>query len=230
MFFFNGVLQTSCNPWFADGLLFVKFFNCAWASNKLLVFDRYSFIEKLTSLLSLYKIFFHFIWLKSDINLLLSKFFQSRLRILDFVPGTFEKKSCEKINCRRWFENVDVTLPNSVSSNEVRFEKLLSINVDVLEILVGKNIRGNKKLELRISIKLFIESEISCFNKSILNSPRRKTLLDGFFCNFRYKWEINSFIKSLIGSVGCLYMQPTITLVDFEHIIFIKVESIFSGS
>ena len=99
-----------------------------------------------------------------------------------------------------------------------------------MEILLGKNIRGNKKLELRISIKLFIESEISCFNKSILKSPRRKTLLNGSFCNFSYKGEINSSIKSFIGSVGCLYMLPTITLVDFEHIISIKVDSIFPGS
>ena len=99
-----------------------------------------------------------------------------------------------------------------------------------MEILLGKNIRGNKKLELRISIKLFIESEISCFNKSILKSPRRKTLLNSSFCNFSYKGEINSSIKSFIGSVGCLYMLPTITLVDFEHIISIKVDSIFPGS
>ena len=33
---------------------------------------------------------------------------------------------------------------------------------------MGKNIRGNKKLELRVSKKLFIESEISYFNNSIL--------------------------------------------------------------
>ena len=46
----------------------------------------------------------------------------------------------------RWFENVDVALPDSISSKEVEFEKILSIKVDVLEILVGKNIRGNKKL------------------------------------------------------------------------------------
>ena len=93
-----------------------------------------------------------------------SKFFQSRLRILDFVLGTFEKKSCKKINCG----NVDVTLPDSLPSKEVRFEKILSINVDILDIPAGKNIRGYKKLELRVSIKLFIESEISYFNKSIL--------------------------------------------------------------
>ena len=67
-----------------------------------------------------------------------------------------------------------MALSYAVSSKEVRFEKILSINVDVLEILVGKNIRGNKKLELRVSIKLFIESEISYFNKSTLKSPRIK--------------------------------------------------------
>ena len=64
----------------------------------------------------------------------------------------------------------------------------------------------------------------------MLKSPRRKILLDDSFCNFNNKGEINSFAKSLIGSIGCLYMQPTITLVDFEHIISIKVDSIFPGS
>ena len=136
----------------------------------------------------------------------------------------------KKINCGRWSENVDVTLPDSISSKEVEFEKILSIKVDVLETLVGKNIRGNKKLELTVSIKLFTESEISYFNKSMLKSPRRKTLLDDSFCNFSSKGEIKSFVKSFIGSVQCLYMQPTITLVDFEHIISIKVDSIFLGS
>ena len=139
-------------------------------------------------------------------------------------------KSGKKINCGRWSENVDVTLTDSISSKEFRFEKILSINIDVLEILVGKIIRGNKKLELRVSIKLFIESEISYFNKSILKSPKRKILLDDSFCNCSNKGEINSFVKSSIGSVGCLYMQPTITLVDFEHIISIKVDSVFPGS
>ena len=62
--------------------------------------------------------------------------------------------------------------------------------MDVLEILVGKNIRGNKKLELRVSIKLFTESEISHFNNSILKSPRRKIILDDSFCNFSSEAEI----------------------------------------
>ena len=111
----------------------------------------------MTSFLSLHKICSQFLWLKSEINLLLSNFFQSHLRLLDLVTVIFEKKSDRKIDCGRWSENVDVTFPDSVSSEEVGFEKI-TIKVDVLEILVGKNIRGNKKLELRVSIKLFTES------------------------------------------------------------------------
>ena len=49
------------------------------------------------------------------------------------------------MNCGRWSENVDVTLPGSVSSKDVPFEKISSINVDVLEILVGKNIKVRAK-------------------------------------------------------------------------------------
>ena len=71
---------------------------------------------------------------------------QSCLRILDLDARIFEKKSGKKINCGRQYENVDVTLPDSVSSKEVEFEKILSINVDVFETFVGKNRRGNKKL------------------------------------------------------------------------------------
>ena len=51
-------------------------------------------------------------------------------------------------------DNVIVTLPDSISSKEVDFEKILAFNVDILEILIGKNIKSNTKLELRVSIKL----------------------------------------------------------------------------
>ena len=50
------------------------------------------------------------------------------------------------MNCGRRYENVDVTLSDSVSSKEVELEKILSINVDVFETFAGKNRRGNKKL------------------------------------------------------------------------------------
>ena len=105
VFFFLIVLQTFCNPWFGEKFqfLFVKFFD--WCN----------------------KICFHFIWLKSDINVLLSDFFHPFLRILDFVTEIFEKKSGKKINCESWSENVVVTLPDSVSSKEVTFEKIISM-------------------------------------------------------------------------------------------------------
>ena len=58
----------------------------------------------------------------------------------------------------RLFDNIEVTLPYSVSS-KVEFEKMLSIDVEVLEILVGRRIQDNQKLELGVSIKLLTESE-----------------------------------------------------------------------
>ena len=86
---------------------------------------------------SLYKICSKFTWLKSEIYLLLSNFFQSYLRILDFVAGIFEEKSGKK-----YYQS--------------------------LQINIGKNIKCNKKLELRV--KSFIKSEVPhC--KSILKSP-----------------------------------------------------------
>ena len=67
------------------------------------------------------------VWSKLEIDLLLSNFLQSSLNILDFVAGLFKKKSLKKTNCGRWSENVDITLPDSISSKEVEFEKMLSI-------------------------------------------------------------------------------------------------------
>ena len=122
-----------------------------------------------------------------------------------------------------------MTLPDSVSSKEVEFEKMLWINVEVLEILVGRSIRGNKKLEVSVSIKLLIESESSYFNKSISKSPNKKILLEDSFCSFNSNGEIKSLLKWFIWSVGCLDMQPTVTLVAFEQIISIKVSIIMNS-
>ena len=80
---------------------------------------------------------------------------------MDFAAGIFDKKSFKKINCGRLSENVDVTLSDSISSKVVEFEKMLSvINVEVLEILVGRSTWGNKKLELSVSIKLLINLKV----------------------------------------------------------------------
>ena len=44
------------------------------------------------------------------------------------------------MNCRRWSENVNVTLPDSIPSNEVEFENMLSINVEVLRYMLSINV------------------------------------------------------------------------------------------
>ena len=67
---------------------------------------------------------------------------------------------------------------------------MLSIIVEVLEILVGRSIWGNKKLELSVSIKLLIESENSYFNKSIVKSPNKKIILEDPFYSFNTNGEI----------------------------------------
>ena len=59
---------------------------------------------------------------------------------MGFTAEIFEKTFFKKINCGRSSENVDVTLLDSISSNEVEFENMLSINVEDLEILVGRSI------------------------------------------------------------------------------------------
>ena len=63
----------------------------------------------------------------------------------------------------------------------------------------------------------------------MLKSSRTKIILDDSFCNLGNKGEIKSFVKSFIGSVECLCMQPAITLVDFEHIISTKLIQFFLG-
>ena len=114
-----------------------------------------------------------------------------------------------------------MTLPDSISSKELEFEKMLPVNVEVLEILVGRIIWGNKKLKLCVSIKLLIESESSYFNKSVLKSRNKKIFLEDSFCSFNNNGETKSLLKSLIWSAGSLCMQPTITLADFEWTISI---------
>ena len=88
-------------------------------------------------------------------------------------------------------DNIEVALPNSVSS-KVEFEKMLSISVEVLEILVGRSIWGNKKLELSVSMKLLTESESSYFNKPMLKSPNKKILLEDSFFSFNNNGQIKS--------------------------------------
>ena len=96
----------------------LSFLSGASISNRPSILDSYWFIENLTSLFSLHRIWLQSVWLKSEINLLLSNFLQSCFNTLNFTAVIFEKKSFNKINCGRWTENVDVTLPVSISSKD----------------------------------------------------------------------------------------------------------------
>ena len=88
---------------------------------------------------------------------------------------------------------VNVKLPDSISSKEVELEKMLSIHIEVLEILVGRSIWDNKKLQLSV----LIESESTYFNKSVLKSPNKKILLEDSFCSVN-DGEIKSLTKCFI--------------------------------
>ena len=46
-----------------------------------------------------------------------------------------------------------------------------------LEILVGSNMRGDRKLDESVSTKLLTGSDVSYCSNPILNSPRRKISL-----------------------------------------------------
>ena len=110
---------------------------------------------------------------------------------MDFAADIFDKKSFKKINCGRSSENVDVTLSDSISSKEVEFEKMLSIiNVEALEILVGRTVWSNKKLELSVSIKLLMNLKVHILINQYYSHLTRR------ICNFNSNGEIKSLLKS----------------------------------
>ena len=57
-------------------------------------------------------------------------------------------------------------------------QKILSIRVLLLlDILVGRRIWGRNELDARSSRKLLTYSDVSKFDRSMLKSPRRRTVL-----------------------------------------------------
>ena len=116
---------------------------------------------------------------KSEINRFRSTFFQLLLNIFDLDFGDFAKKSWIIANWgRSWSETVDVKLPDVMFELKVTLQKMLSIKVkEELEILVGSNMRGDRKLNESVSTKLLTGSDVSYCSNSILNSPRRKISL-----------------------------------------------------
>ena len=61
---------------------------------------------------------------------------------------------------------------------KVTLQKMLSIKVEEeSEILVGSNMRGDRKLDESVSTKLLTRSDVSYCSNSILNMPRKNISL-----------------------------------------------------
>ena len=142
---------------------------------------------------------------KSEINRCWSKFFQFLLNILDLDYGEFAKKSSIIANWGRWSETVDVKLPDIMFELKVRLQKILSIKVgEELEILVGSNMTGDRKLDENVSTKLLAGSNVSYCSKSMLKSPRRKIFFEFSLLNLPKNDSIISFVKLFTCRDGCL--------------------------
>ena len=62
---------------------------------------------------------------------------------------------------------------------KVTLQKMLSIKVEEeLEILVGINMREDRKLDESVSTNLLTGSDVSYCSKSMLKSPRRKIFFE----------------------------------------------------
>ena len=74
---------------------------------------------------------------------------------------------------------------NISTSDGLKLQKMLSIKVEEeLEILVGSNMRGDRKLDESVSAKLLTSSDVSHCSKSMSKSPRRKTFFEFSLLSF----------------------------------------------
>ena len=111
-----------CKPCVIHGLVrnfssfLLSFLSGAYISKRLSILDRYWFYEKLTSLFSVHRNCSQSVWLKSEINLSLWNFLQSSFNIYWILLLEFLRKNLLKNKLWKMSENVDVTLPDSISS------------------------------------------------------------------------------------------------------------------
>ena len=87
---------------------------------------------------------------------------------LYFDGGALLKSPGKIRNWGRWSDTVDVRLQEIDFVVWVRLQNLLSIRVDKEEILVGKFIWGDRKLEDTVSRKLLTSSDDWYLSRSIL--------------------------------------------------------------
>ena len=98
------------------------------------------------------------------------KFFQFILNIFDLDFGEFAKIISIIGNWGRQSETVDVELPDIMFELKVTLQKMLSIKLEEeLEILIGSNMRGDKKLDESVSTKLLTSSDVSYCSKSMFS-------------------------------------------------------------
>ena len=100
------------------------------------------------------------------------------------------KNSSRIINWGGWSDTIDARLSDIDFVVWVRLKNMLSIRVDEEEILVGKVIWDDKKLEDSVSRKLLTSSDDSYLKKSVLKSPQKKHCLEDSFQSLYNKGEI----------------------------------------
>ena len=89
---------------------------------------------------------------------------------------------------------------------KVTLQKILSIKVEEeLEILVGSNMRGDRKLDESMPTKLLTGSYVSYSSKYMLKSPRRKMFFEFSLLSFPNNDSIMFFITLMTCRDGCLY-------------------------
>ena len=105
---------------------------------------------------------------KSEINKFWSKFFQFLLNIFDLDLGEFAKKNFGYCKLRKVIR--DCCCEIDMFELKVTLQKMLSIKVEEeLEIFVGSNMRGDRKLDESVSTKLLTGSDVSYCTKICTN-------------------------------------------------------------
>ena len=88
---------------------------------------------------------------------------------------------------------------------KVTLQKMLLIKVEEeLEILVGSNMREDRKLDESVSTKLLTVSDVSYCSKSMLKSLKRKMFFEFSLLSFPNNDSIISFVKLFTCRDGCL--------------------------
>ena len=91
---------------------------------------------------------------------------------------------------------VHVKVPDIMFELKVTLQKMLSIKTEKeLKILVGSNMRVDRKLDENVSTRLLTGPHVSYCSKSMLKLPRRKIFFESSLLNFSNNDSVISFVK-----------------------------------